>query len=108
MSSINYRKDRLNCQQARKQIAIIMLEHPSKVHFTRHALEEMGFDKVTTVDVLNILKSSSSKIYDQGELEKGSYRYRLETNNYIIVIAFQPDGKTLVVVTAWDKRKGGQ
>lgn len=84
--------------------------HPQNVVFSRHALEELKADRLTTVDALNILKSADSRILTEGEFETGSYRYRLETKNIMIVISFWETGDGLIVVTAWDKRKnkGGE
>jgi hypothetical protein len=92
-------------EEARKRVARIMQQHPERVRFSFHALEELEKDDLTTVDALNVMKSPTSKIIREGEFEKGSFRYRLETGNLVVVIAFQQDGEGLAVVTAWDKRK---
>lgn len=64
----------------------------------------MGKDNLTTGDVLNVIKSPAAKIVDEPELENGSFRYRLKTNNIGVVLAFA--SKTVcVVVTAWRKKK---
>jgi len=105
ISPIDYKASRLNRNEARKQITKIMSQHPEGVRFSRHAHEELEKDDLTTVDALNVLKSPDSKILADGELEKGSYRYRLETKNILVVIGFQEDGAGLTVITAW--RKGG-
>lgn len=105
MSSIDYKSKKVDKTKARKLVAKIINETPQNVNFSKHALEELKDDDLTTVDAWNILKSSNSKINKEGELEKGSYRYHLETNFIVIVIAFWPNGKGLNVVTAWDKRK---
>ncbi len=62
----------------------------------------MKKDGLTTVDVLNIIKSPSAKVLHEGELEKGTYRYRLETGSITVVVAFSSQ-TSLVVVTAWRK-----
>lgn len=105
MSPLDYKTSRLNRNEARKQVTKVMKEHPGNLYFSNHALKELEKDDLTTLDALNILKSSDSKILKDGELEKGSYRYRIETTNIMVVIAFREDGKGISVITAWDKRK---
>lgn len=105
MSPNNYRTDKLSRNEARKQIQSIVSKYPSNLWFSRHALGELVNDRLTTTDAINVLKSPASKIYDDGELEKGSYRYRLETNNIVVVVAFSDDGMSITVITAWDKRR---
>ena len=78
------------------------------MRFSRHALEELTKDDLTTVDGWNVLKSGDARIVDEGEFEKGTYRYRIETNYIMIVVTFQSDGNGLFVVTAWDKRGKGK
>src|SRR4051794_26566325 len=104
MSPIDYKASRLNRNEAKKQVAKVISQHPSNIFFSGHALRELRNDDLTTADALNVLKSPDSKILLDGEFEKGSYRYRLETRNIMIVIAFQEDGKGISIVTAWDKR----
>lgn len=106
MSSIDYKTKRLDKVAARKLIAEIVTKHAANVHFSRHALDEMDNDDLCTPDIWNVLKSSDSRIIDEGELEKGSYRYRLETAFIMVVIAFTSNGDGLFIVTVWDKRKG--
>ncbi|MDP2599905.1 MAG: DUF4258 domain-containing protein [Deltaproteobacteria bacterium] len=98
----DYRAKRLDKNQARKRVSAIAREHPKNIRFSRHALEEMLDDDLITADILNVIKSSSSKILGEAELENGSYRYRLETNNIMVVVSFDSED-SLVVVTAWRK-----
>ena len=105
MSPLDYKSSRINKSQARKQISKILSLYPRNVWFSKHALEELKADDLVTTDAFNVLKSPDSRIYQEGELENGSYRYRLETGNILLVIAFQEDGNGLTVVTGWDKRK---
>lgn len=102
---IDYKTTKLDKTQARKMISEIVAKHPDQVMFSRHSLTEMDNDDLTTVDAWNVLKSSDARIIIEGELEKGSYRYRLETSFIMVVIAFRSDGKSLTVVTVWDKRR---
>ena len=107
MSPSDYRGQKLDRQEARKQVSKIISKNPNEVRFSVHATQELMKDGLTTVDAQNVLKSSDAKIHQDGEFEKGSYRYRMETTNLVVVIAFTVDGSGLNVVTAWDKRKGG-
>lgn len=99
MSNISTRLDR---NQARKRITYIINNTPELLRFSRHALEELKKDKLTTVDVLNVMKSPDAHIVDEPELENGSYRYRLGTKKIMVVVAFDSP-KSLIVVTAWRK-----
>jgi hypothetical protein len=108
MSTIDFKSKKTDKVKARKLIAEIAGSYSSNINFSKHALTELMKDGLTTVDALNVLKSSDSKIHDEGELKDGSYRYRLQTNFITVVVAFWPNGKGLNVVTAWDKRKKGR
>ena len=105
MSPFDYKTKRLDRNEARKLITKIMNTRPEKVFFSRHALEELKKDGLTTLDALNVIKSPGARIYTEGEFEKGSYRYRLETTNMMVVVSFLELGNGMIVVTAWDKRK---
>ncbi|MCY4523846.1 MAG: DUF4258 domain-containing protein [Halobacteriovoraceae bacterium] len=105
MSITDYKVKKIARSAARKQISMIVREYSENILFSKHALHEMHKDDLTTMDVLNVLKSNDSKILDDGELDKGSYRYRLETNFIMVVVAFHQNGKGLNIVTVWDKRK---
>ena len=100
MSPSDYKTDKLNRNEARKLISKIVNQHQARIRFSHHAIRELGNDNLTTVDALNILKSPDSKIYQDGEFENGSYRYRIETTNIVIVVAFSIDGSGINVVTA--------
>ncbi len=106
MSPINYKEQRLTQNEARKLIAKIVHASDDKIRFSNHSIIELRNDGLTSVDALNVLKSTDSKIYQEGEWINGSYRYRLETKNLVIVIGFWDDGSGINIITAWDKRKG--
>jgi hypothetical protein len=108
ISCIDFKSKKTDKVKARKLVAEIVNRHSHNISFSRHALDELEKDELTTLDAWNVLKSTSSKILNEGELEKGSFRYRLQTNFIMLVIAFWPDGKGLIIVTAWDKRKKGR
>jgi hypothetical protein len=67
------------------------------VVFSRHAEEEMAKDNLTMVDVTNVLRGG---VVDPGELEKGSWRYRVRTGRIAVIVAFRSETE-LRVVTAW-------
>jgi len=102
MSLNDIRTIRLNRMQARKLVTQIVHKWPAHIRFSKHALEELRKDNLTTSDALNVIKSPDAKIMSEGELEKGSYRYRLETNRILVVISFDTP-TSFVVITAWRK-----
>ncbi len=108
MAPVDYKVQRMSRNEARKQVTKIVTATPGEIRFSGHALKELSADGLTTLDALNVLKSTASRINAEGELDKGSYRYRIETNFILVVVAFSPDGSGLSVVTAWDKRKRGK
>lgn len=57
----------------------------------------MSKDKLTMVDVTNVLRSG---VIDPAEFENGSWRYRVRTGRIAVVIAFRSETE-LRVVTAW-------
>lgn len=67
------------------------------VSLSRHAQEEMTKDDLTLVDCVNILRGGAVA---PGELERGSWRYRVSTPRICVVVAFRSDIE-LVVITAW-------
>jgi hypothetical protein len=52
---------------------------------------------VRTVDCTTVLRGG---VVEPGELERGSWRYRVKTNTMCVVVAFRSEME-LVVVTAW-------
>jgi hypothetical protein len=104
MSPIDYRSTKLSKPEARKLITEIATRFPYNVRFSGHALREMAADAMTIGDARNLMKSSDSRIVEEGELKDGSWRYRLKTNRMVLVIAFVSE-TALNVVTAW-RRKG--
>jgi hypothetical protein len=70
------------------------------VSFSKHALEEMADDDLTTVDCVNVLRGG---VVDPPEFERGSWRYRVRTARVCVVVVFRSEFN-LVVVTAWRVR----
>jgi hypothetical protein len=71
--------------------------------YSRHALEEILADDLTTLDCENILQGG---VVRPPDFEKGSWRYRVETNRMAVVIAFRSSDE-LVVITAWRVKPRG-
>jgi hypothetical protein len=67
------------------------------VTFSRHALDELRKDDLTTVDAVNALRGG---VVAPGELERGTWRYRVRTARLVVVVAFRSETE-LVVVTGW-------
>lgn len=65
--------------------------------YSKHAKDEMLADDLTTVDCENVLRGG---VVRPGEMEHGTWRYRIETGRITVVIAFRSE-RELVVVTAW-------
>jgi hypothetical protein len=80
-----------------------------KVAFSQHAIHEMQADKLTIVDCVNVLRAGA--VRQPADLEKGTWRYRVQTNRMTVVIAFRSDendtskADELVIVTAWRQEK---
>lgn len=92
---------KLSPTQARKILSEILNRADiSKITFSGHCRKEMTVDSLTTVDIFNVLKAG--RIYDEPEWVHETYRYRVETDKIIVVIAF---GKPSFIrcVTAWRK-----
>lgn len=67
------------------------------VSFSPHAEKELAKDKLTMVDATNVLRGGT---VDEGELENGSWRYRVRTQRIAVIVAFR-SASELRVVTAW-------
>lgn len=91
---------------ARKKASTVVNKFSSNIYFSSHSRGEMFKDGLILSDIWNVLKSSDSRILDEGELVNGSYRYRLETSYLVVVISFHENGEGFNVVTVWDKRGG--
>lgn len=94
-------KSRPDRNQARKILSQILNERADiRISFSKHCREELKNDCLTTVDVFNVLKAGFIKT-DPEEV-KGTYRYRVETERIVVIIAFlEPDW--IRCITAWRK-----
>jgi hypothetical protein len=92
-------KEPLGPPEARRLIREILAS--GEVVSSGHAAREMGKDDLTMVDCVNVLRGG---IVDPGELEHGSWRYRVHTQRIWVVVAFRSE-KRLVIVTAWRSKR---
>ena len=73
-----------------------------QVAYSKHALEEMQKDRLTPVDVVNVLRGGAVA---PAEFENGSWRYRVWTQRMSVVVVIR-SAIELKVVTAWKEKKG--
>ena len=85
----------LDPPQASKLLRTILRE--GTIRYSKHALEEMKADGLTTVDCCNVLGGGW---VEPGEFEQGSWRYRARTARMCFVVAFRSE-TAVVIVTAW-------
>lgn len=52
MSPLDYKEQRLSRNEARKQISKIVSDNPGNIRFSKHAVEELENDDLTTADAL--------------------------------------------------------
>ncbi len=94
---------RLDALQARKGLTKI-LRASGAISFSRHARQEMEADDLTEPDFVNTLRCGN---VSDGDLVNGTWRYRVETDRIMVVVAFQGE-REIVVVTTWRVRARGQ
>ena len=68
-----------------------------QVTFTKHCLEELANDGMTTVDATNVIRGGA---YSEAEWENGGWRHQAYTQRFTVVIEFDSETE-LIVVTAW-------
>lgn len=78
-----------------KQMAIEAVDSGSYL-LSKHAQLELKKDDLSHQDALNVIRGGVAMA---GELENGTWRYRIRTPRIVVVVAFQ--GPRLRVVTAW-------
>ncbi len=94
---------RLGTLEARKLLTWILPR--GSVVFSGHARREMDDDDLNEPDVVNILRAGM--IADPPDLERGTWRYRVETDRMCAVVSFN-DRSEVVVVTVWRKKGRGR
>lgn len=91
---------RMSRIQARKKLSEFLKLKPNRIIQTKHFKQEMANDDLIMNDVINVLHKG--QILEDPEFENGSYRYRVQTNKIVVVIAFNnPD--RIILVTTWRK-----
>jgi hypothetical protein len=90
----------LTQDQAKRRLREILKSATAAVSFTGHALKEMTADRMTAVDVVNVLRGGWA---DPAEWENGEWRYRIHTRTMCVVVSFPADDKVRVI-TAWRER----
>lgn len=93
---------RLDSLQASKLLKRILRERGTG--FSQHARDEMEADDLAEPDIANTLRCG---VVGDGELVKGAWRYRVETDRISVVVAFRGEAEA-VVITAWRKRARGR
>ena len=81
--------------EARRLIRSILAA--GEVVSSRHAHDEMAADGLDLVDCVGVLRSG---VVEAGELERGTWRYRVRARDVCVVMAFRSETR-LVIVTAW-------
>jgi hypothetical protein len=91
-------KEPLLPNEARKTLSAL-LSMGATIFFSNHAREEMADDAIESADVLNVLRAGL--IHEPAEFENGSWRYRLHTTKFCVVVVLGDD--QVRIVTAWRK-----
>ena len=86
---------------AKAKTLIVEILATGTLSFSPHAYDEMANDKLDELDVRNTLRGGFCRFC---ELRNGSYRYRFETYQQGVVVAFRSE-KAAVVVTAFRLKK---
>lgn len=69
--------------------------------FSGHGLREMAKDSIQTTDAVNVIRAG---FVEGCEERDGSWRYRVRTQLFYVVVAFRSETH-LRVVTAWRLRR---
>ena len=89
----------LNPVDAKKAIKAVLTD--GTVEFSAHGRKEMANDNMSERDVQNVLRGGYC---DPAEEASGTWRYRVHTQMFCVVVAFRSE-EQLVVVTAWRKKQ---
>lgn len=98
LKSINDLKSMLDRTQARKKLTGILAANPNCFSYGHHFKRRLLERQMSLGDVLNVLYGGW--ILMDGELENGEWRYRVETERMVVVIAFLNDAHVRLV-TCW-------
>lgn len=89
----------VDAARARKLLREILAS--GRLTFSGHGKKEMAKDKLTTPDVVNVLRAG---VVEPSEFENGSWRHRVKTNTICVVVVLVSEQEA-VVVTAWRIRR---
>jgi hypothetical protein len=89
----------VDAARARKLLREILASET--LTFSGHAQKEMAKDKLTSQDVVNVLRAG---VVEPSEFENGSWRHRVKTNTICVVVVLVSEEEA-VVVTAWRIRR---
>ncbi len=89
----------VDAAKARKLLREILVS--GTLTYSGHAKEELAKDKLTTQDVVNVLRAG---VVEPSEFERGSWRHRVKTNAMCVVLVLVSEQEA-VVVTAWRIRR---
>ena len=88
--------------EARKLAAKIARE--GSVVPSTHAKQEMASDPLGPIalnDIMNVLRMG--RLFEPCEMSNGTWRYRIHTDRFCVVVAIRSED-SLVVVTTWRKK----
>ena len=88
----------LTAIEARKLAREILVS--GTVVISTHARKEMDNDKLTAVDITNVLRGGS---YNEAEWENGGWRHQVSTQRIVVVIEFDSETE-VIIVTAWRRK----
>ena len=88
-------KEPLDPDRARRLIGAIL--EKGSVFFSSHSEEALADDDLSTVDAVNVLRGGK---VESPEFERGTWRYRVQTQRIVVVVVFRSETE-FVVVTAW-------
>ena len=89
----------VNVAKARKLLRNILAS--GTLTLSGHAKKEMAKDKLTTLEVVNVLRAG---VVESSEFERGSWRHRVKTNTICVVVVLVSE-REAVGVTAWRIRR---
>lgn len=93
----------LSSVEARRLVRLAL--NAGRTFFSKHARQRMSEWDMRETDVVNVLRGGW--INDPAELENGTWRYKVETYGFVVVVAFRNVDDELrievVAVTTWRK-----
>jgi hypothetical protein len=84
-----------------KALIIAILNGDGNLTVSQHALKEMRDDAISMVELEGTLRGG---VVEPGELERGSWRYRVRRRLVYVVITFHAEDNA-IIVTAWRRKR---